>query len=180
MYTNTQTKSIINTYYLRKCKDPPSFSLISDLLPFSSLRRYRIWRLTLLVTSFRFLIKQYLYIKHKETAWKFHSGGYYFTVASISSVNHIQIILDPASIPAHSFSLTECYLLCSMWPSARGIKTIQNKLNINKILGHILYCKRNKVKKKKQSIQCFPVSRLDKKIWNSNPGKLTVSSFQKD
>lgn len=47
-----------------------------------------------LVTSFRFLIKQYLCMKHKETAWKCHSNShfrcYYFT----GSVSHIQIILD--------------------------------------------------------------------------------------
>lgn len=75
MLTKTQTRSIINTWCLRKCKDPPCFSLVSNLLPFSSLRKYKILRLTILAMSFKFLIKQYLCLKHKETAWKCHCNS---------------------------------------------------------------------------------------------------------
>lgn len=74
MHTNTQT-SIINTWYLKKGKDPPSFSLVSNLLLFSQLRKYKILRLSLLGMSLKFLIKQYLCLKHKETAWKFHHNS---------------------------------------------------------------------------------------------------------
>lgn len=77
MHSNTQTRSIINTWYVRKHKAPSPFSLVSNLLPFSSLRKYKIWRLIPLVTSFKVLIKQYLCLKHKETAWKFQGNSHF-------------------------------------------------------------------------------------------------------
>lgn len=87
MHSNTQTRSIINTRYLRKHKAPSRFSLLSNLLPFSSLWKYKIWRLIFSVTSFKFLIKQYLCLKHKVTAWKFH-GNSNFRWLSFYSAKH--------------------------------------------------------------------------------------------
>lgn len=115
MHTNTQTRSIINTWYLRKCKDPSSFSLVSNLLPFS----YKILILTLLGMSFKFLIRQYLCLKHKETAWKFHLN-FFFRRLLFYSAKHkfcqpythyfrfLSISLHPAFLSRNANSRVPC------------------------------------------------------------------------